>query len=106
MRAVHETVRKTWGPNNTETCPQQQPGYEQAKYMPSKFLPENMTVPQSRIVSSWNLETLSYTNRATRPETLGRGSSLHRKPRPTPFTDELHNRNRSDLKVDPRPRRS
>jgi hypothetical protein len=56
MRAVHETVRKTWGPNNTETCSASaKKGQIHAQQL------ENMTVPQSRIVSSRNLETLSTT---------------------------------------------
>jgi hypothetical protein len=39
MRAVHETVRKNMGAQQYRDLSQQkQPGYEQAKYMPSKLL--------------------------------------------------------------------
>jgi hypothetical protein len=39
-----------------------------------------MTAPQSRIVSSCAAGDAERHNRALRPETLGRGSSLHHKP--------------------------
>jgi hypothetical protein len=65
MRAVHETVRKNMGAQQYRDLSSKQPGYEQAKYMPSNFLPENMTAPSIKDrVQLWNLETLSdHTNK-------------------------------------------
>jgi hypothetical protein len=57
-----------------------QPGYEQAKYMPSNFLLENMTASSIKDrVQLWNLETLSdHTNKGQK---LGAGKQ------PAPQTD-------------------